>query len=360
MLKTGTWRPDPGKFPNGMRPISDHAHSRGIKFLLWFEPERVSPDSDFYEKKEYLLHLKPGTEVFRYEPNMSTQRFVDDEAERNQIRKGDSLYNFANDEAREYMTKYISKIISDYDLDIYRQDFNISPLRFWRAADTPDRQGITENKYVVGLLKFWDDLHAQHPKTYMDTCASGGRRIDLETMRRMVPLTRTDFQFQANGCQNHTFGIASWIPFSGTTIFATDVYSGRSAMGTSFALLASNNDWVTYKKITSDWSQIKDYYCGDYYPLTPYSLEEDAWMGWQFNRPDINEGFVQVFRRSQSPFTNAKFQLMGLKEDVNYKIINLDNQNQTIVKNGKELMQSGLDVNIDQKPGSAIIIYKKV
>jgi alpha-galactosidase len=358
-LKTGTWKPDPVRFPKGLRPISDYAHSKGLKYILWYEPERVSPGTELYEKKEWLLHLKPGHEIYRNEQNTREQRFVDNEAERNQLRKGDALYNMGNDDACEYLTKLISKTIFDFNLDIFRLDFNISPLKFWQDADTPGREGITENKYVTGYLKFLDDLYKLHPNIFMDTSASGGRRIDLETMRRMVPLNRTDFQGQAAGNQNHTYGLASWIPYFGTGIGATDIYSGRTAMGPCFGLGIDKNDWNTFRQLTDEWKQIADYYCGDYYTLTSYSLEDDVWMSWQFNRPDIDEGFAQVFRRSLSPFTNARFRLMGLKEDVKYSIINLDKKDQKIEKTGKELMQSGLDVAIDNTPGSSIIIYKK-
>ena len=43
-------------------------------------------------------------------------------------------------------------------IDVYRNDFNIDPLEFWRAADSPDRQGITEIRYVEGHYAMWDEL----------------------------------------------------------------------------------------------------------------------------------------------------------------------------------------------------------
>ena len=41
----GTWQPDPKRFPNGLREVSDYIHGKGMKLLLWFEPERVYVDS---------------------------------------------------------------------------------------------------------------------------------------------------------------------------------------------------------------------------------------------------------------------------------------------------------------------------
>jgi alpha-galactosidase len=42
-----------------------------------------------------------------------------------------------------------------------------------------------EIRYVEGLYRMWDDLRKTHPRLFMDNCASGGRRIDLETCSRL-------------------------------------------------------------------------------------------------------------------------------------------------------------------------------
>ena len=80
---------------------------------------------------------------------------------------------------------------------MYRQDHNVDPLGAWRNHDRPERQGVTENFYVQGYLAFWDDLRRRYPGMLIDSCASGGRRKDLETLRRAVPLLRSDFQAPA-------------------------------------------------------------------------------------------------------------------------------------------------------------------
>jgi hypothetical protein len=73
---------------------------------------------------------------------------------------------------------------------VYRNDFNMDPLPYWRAADAPDRQGITEIRYVEGLYAMWDEIRAKTSGTVPDDCASGGRRIDLEMCIRSIVQTR--------------------------------------------------------------------------------------------------------------------------------------------------------------------------
>ena len=92
----------------------------------------------------------------------------------------------------------------------------MDPLDLWRQNDAPDRQGITENHHVTGYLAYWDELLRRHPGLLIDSCASGGRRNDLETMRRSVPLWRTDFRLDPVGTQCHSYGISFWLPLSGT------------------------------------------------------------------------------------------------------------------------------------------------
>ena len=99
-----------------------------------------------------------------------------------------------------------------------------------------DRQGITEIRHVEGYLAYWDELRRRHPGLLIDSCASGGRRNDLETLRRAVPLLRSDFQGPQNpssaemmvGNQGHTYGLSFWVPYYGTGVFYDNVYAVRS------------------------------------------------------------------------------------------------------------------------------------
>ena len=112
---------------------------------------------------------------------------------------------------------------------MYRQDFNIDPLPYWRAADAPDRQGITEMKYVEGYLAYWDELLKRHPKMFIDSCSSGGRRNDVETLRRAVPLLRSDWYNSPEGQQCQTYGLSLWFPFQGTGFIGVATVSGSAA-----------------------------------------------------------------------------------------------------------------------------------
>ena len=117
-------------------------------------------------------------------------------------------------------------------------------------------------------------------------------------------------------------------------------------------------DYDALRRLTQQFERVSPYYLGDYYPLTSYSLGKDVWMSWQFHRPDLGEGMVQVFRRDDSAYESARFKLHGLDATAKYEVENLDGGKETLT--GAELMQAGLAVTINQQPAALVFAYKRV
>ncbi len=330
----GTWEVDVKRFPKGLREISDHAHAKGVRIIVWFEPERVVGGTWLAETHpEWVLGGRKG-----------------------------GLLNLGNDEARKWLTEHVDKLLVAQGVDLYRQDFNMDPLGFWRAADAKDRQGITEIRHVCGYLAYWDELLRRHPDMLIDSCASGGRRNDLETLRRAVPLLRSDFIIHPEGNQGHTYGIASWMPYYGTGSGRTDAYGLRSVLCPHFTacfdMRRQDLDLGEPRRVLSQWRQYAEDFFGDYYPLTPYSLAETDWIAWQFDRPEAGTGVVQVFRRPRSVYESARLKLRGLEDDASYTVTDLDSGAARTVT-GRELMHEGLLVTMKDQPGSAVVTYAK-
>jgi alpha-galactosidase len=333
--KTGTWEVDTKRFPKGLRAISDHAHASGVKTILWFEPERVHPGTWLTEEHpEWILGGAAG-----------------------------GLLNLGNLETRRWLTEHVDKLLTDQGIDLYRQDFNIDPLSHWRGADTPERQGITEIRHVEGYLAYWDELRARHPKMFIDSCASGGRRNDLETMRRAIPLWRTDWRCEPIGTQACTYGISLWIPLSGTGAQDIDPYIFRSNMvpftNCLFDIRNEKLDYDLLRRLVAQWQKVAACYLGDFYPLTMYSLGKDAWMAWQFDRPETGAGMIQAFRREKCIFESGRLKLFGLVPDARYEVVDFD-RNEPHQATGQELMEKGLLVTIPDQPGAVVIHYQRL
>jgi alpha-galactosidase len=341
----GTWEPDPKRFPHGLRAVSDYAHSKGVKIIVWFEPERVMPGTWLYEHHpEWLLKPPPNPGDQAYGMNYR-------------------LLNLGNPRAREWLTKHVDSLIKSQGINLYRQDFNMDPLYFWRAHDSKDREGITEIRYVTGLLKYWDALRHDNPGLLIDSCASGGRRMDLETLHRAVVLTSSDDVFPADDQQLHTYGRSLWVPYAGTGVDGLNRYVFRSQMTPglilSWDLREKNLDYSLLRQLVAQWREVAPDYFGDYYPLTPYSIKRDVWMAWEFNRPKLGEGMVQAFRRSASPYETAQFRLRGLDSDAQYEVRNVDLPGlQTF--SGRALMDEGIRIRLARRPSSALLIYNRI
>jgi alpha-galactosidase len=270
--------------------------------------------------------------------------------------------NLGNPQAREWLTSHVDRLLSEQGIDLYRQDFNIDPLDFWRNSDAPDRQGITEIKHVMGYLAYWDELRRRHPDMLIDSCASGGRRNDLETLRRAVPLLRSDYIIEPVGNQAHTYGISFWMPYYGTGTGAVDTYMLRSVLCPHFTacfdMRRRDLDYALVRRVLSQWREFAPNMLGDYYPLTPHSLDRTAWIAWQFDRPEAGQGTIQAFRRDQSFYELIRVQLRGLEPDSRYTLRDLD-QPATREATGRELMEKGLSIAIQEQPGAVVITYAR-
>jgi alpha-galactosidase len=340
-LNTGTWEPDPSRYPNGFTDMSAQINALGVKFMLWFEPERVGNTTSSFLATNDPSWLLPATST-----------------------TVGAILNEGNPGAFNWLTNHISGLIRSNDIGWYREDMNGNgPLPAWQNNDSVNRQGITENFYVQGHLAYWDALVAMNHGLRIDSCASGGRRNDLETMRRAVPLTRSDYStgdmstvVDGNQCQ--TYGLSSWLPFQGQGSYYLDPYSFRSFYLASFIIPfgLSPDNTAAFKQAYAECKKVAPILLnGDYYPLTPYSLANNVWMAWQFDRPETGEGCAQIFRRTNSPDAAMTFKLQGLQPGKLYDVQDFD-RGELGQFTGNALMSTGLVVQLNPRQ-SAILYY---
>jgi alpha-galactosidase len=374
-MNAGDWSVKRDLYPEGFKPISDALHQSGHKLLLWFEPERVCEGTPWFnEHPQWLLEVPQERRVYNWGDKRTFPDWVTSESRRNQIKDGDRLFNLGDPDARQFVTEFFSARITEFGLDCYRHDANIAPLEFWRAADAPDRQGITEIRWVEGLYAFWDELLRRHPGLLIDNCASGGRRIDLETLSRSTPFWRTDFPGDLTGKQCHTYGISPWIPLNstgGVTLGRDSDYAWRSTVSSTVTFgLFGNGDasqaqpppadfpFEKAKATLAQYRRLQPYFLGDYYPLTPYTKAADTWLAWQFHRADLGGGVVQAFRRPGSFQESERLKLRGLNSRSRYVVTDLDDTKPQELS-GRELIMNGLLLSMPEKPSARIVTYRQ-
>jgi len=334
----GAWKVDENRFPSGMRAVSEHGAKHSTKTLLWFEPERATPGTFPYEQKQWKV--------------------------------SESLMDMGNPEFRAWMQERVFSILEKGGMSMYRQDLNINPLPHWQQADEkrgPNRNGICENHYVTGYLSYWDAIIARFPKIMIDSCAGGGRRNDLETMRRSVSIHKTDADysnFQQKQAMHHSF--YQWLPYFGTLVVGLNYegnphrYAYRSAQVPWFAYTFDvrtshpKEEMDAARTMMKEWQETNMFFYGDYYPLTGWSNNEKEWLGWEFFDEEKGGGILQIFRRAENEETEKNFRIRGVDSAENYRVQDYDGRIDQVFS-GEVLKTQGLNVQIPEKNGSALI-----
>ena len=334
----GNWIPDESRFPDGLKPLGDKIASMGKKFLLWYEPERVREGTYLYNEgmkhKGWIIQID-----------------------------SDLLWNLGDPDACEFLSNYISKSLVENGVTMYRQDFNFSPLEYWRQADKKfygKRKGICENHYVTNLYKYLDCLLDSVDGLVIDNCASGGKRLDIEMTRRSLPLWRSDYNCgNADGTvkddvleatQAMTYGLSCWLPYSGTNRYFHSEYASRTAILTNQSVYEPDiNEYAKYDRIS-------DYMTENYYPLTYGGLSLDRYLAMQFGNE--NEGATIIYKRENVRNDSYTLKLNGLDPDKTYSVFDMDNPDTVYKLTGKVLMGSGITFRIKGTPKAAIIMYK--
>jgi alpha-galactosidase len=336
----GNWTPRKDAYPEGMGPVAAAAKERGLIYGLWFEPERVVAGTWLHcNRPEWIL-------ASQKEP------------------QGTYLLNFGLPEVQDYFFHIVKGFMDLPGFRVYRQDFNMDPLPYWRFNDAPDRQGITEIKYIEGLYAFWDRIAAAWPDSLREECASGGHRMDLETVMRMHIHQKTDYWFDNEVDQASVWALSQYLPNSTfvAPINRMDDYSFHSALPTSLCMGwiadAPDFDAKRGRRLLTRYLQLRHLLVGAWYPLLPCSRDAKEWIAAQWHRPDLNEGMILAFRRADSPYRTVEVALRGLDAQATYEL-RYESAGTKKRVTGAALMGSFL-LTLPERHRSELIVYGRV
>ena len=354
----GTWTIDPIKWPDDtFKQSVDYAKQHGTGTMVWFEPERVT-------------NLDALSQNYGYNPNWA-------------ISSGkDYINNLGNEDALNWTINRVLSFMSTHGVSMYREDFNINPAQAWATNDLAqgsNRTGITENLYVQGHYKLWDTIIAWQKvnggATCVDSCASGGGRNDLETMRRAIANLRSDSdRTTITRRLAMTSTLSKWLPFSGTTSSESstelgngiiDIYTMRASLLPTTVLNikwyydADNGaiDWDVLRQGEREWKEGSKYLLKDFYTLTPYRgvYGNDNWTAWEYYDADTDSALVQAFRQEEDDFSTYTIQIKGIDSNKYYNVRDLDGVN-SISKVLGSTLKNGLTLTATN-PRTAITLY---
>ncbi|GAA0957794.1 alpha-galactosidase [Kribbella koreensis] len=156
----GDWYVDEGIWPKGLHPLVDHVTGLGLQFGLWFEPEMVNPDSDLAREHPDWI-LATGN---RMPPTARHQQGL----------------NLGIPEAWNYLLERIDSILTEYDISYIKWDHNRDFVD--GGNQLTGTAGIHEQ--TLGVYRLLDELKRRHPKVEIESCSSGGARVDLAILER--------------------------------------------------------------------------------------------------------------------------------------------------------------------------------
>lgn len=355
----GTWELDTQKWPNNsFKESVDYVRAKGGKTLVWFEPERVTRldglTANYIYKREWVLSDWGTNNTF--------------------------INNLGNKDCFDWTLNRIISFMTQNGIDLYREDFNLDPAIFWSVGDGVQgdrRHGITENLYMQGHYALWDgiiDWCAQNGKcTYVDSCASGGGRNDLESVRRSVPLLRSDSDRTTISLKlAYTTTLCKWLPYTGAVagdksdqLSAADLdsYTMRAAYLPHVTLNARwyfEQDTIKWDSIVSsrnEWKEANKYFLKDFYVLTPYRgvNNESDWTSYMYWDNDTDSGLLQAFRQRDCSYDSITVNVKGVNADRYYKVRDIDG-NQSVARIKGSELKNGLKITASSAR-TAVVLY---
>jgi len=355
----GDWVVNKQKFPNGLKPLIDRVHGLGMDFGIWVEPEMVNADSDLYRAHpDWILHMtgRPRTEG------------------RNQL-----VLNLARADVRAYVFGALDKLLSENDVVFLKWDYN----RSWSEPGWPDvapeRQ---KNVYVDFIRNYYgilEDLRRKHPKVEIESCSSGGGRVDLGVMQLTDEVWTSDntdafdrLRIQDGFTQAWTPAVMmAWITDSPTWVNNRTVsleYRFLSSMQGSLGLGANLNKWqpaefATAKRLVAEYKAIrKTVQQGSLYRLiSPQNGSEQS--ATESVSSDRAHAVLFAFLHSSTekyPYPSVRLQ--GLDPDAKYRVRAIEgkfDERTPAAASGAYWMNAGIDLLLRGDFQAAALAFDK-
>lgn len=330
----GNWNEsDRAKFPNGLEPLAEYVRGLKMDFGLWFEIERAHEGTQaLIEHPEYFIPRPAGSKT-----------------------RNSAHLNLARKDAQDWAIQTIGGWIERLDLRWSRWDYNIEPQPYW---DSVDPTGKIQFDSMAGLYRVLDTLMSEHPKWMVEGCASGGRRMDIGTMKRAHTFWFSDHSSVPSICRYMQARANRFLP--GHLLNSSvavgwrngdDGFDDVSVLSRMLGKLAFDGDIASWSPAISErmagWVQefkaIRHLLVQDFYQLLPTPATAHDWDAVQFVSWSRNEAVVFVFAGCADGL--SKLPLKGLDADRTYGV-SRGPDGPVSTHRGADLMRGGLMIEM--------------
>jgi alpha-galactosidase len=349
------------RFPSGLRALSDYTHEQGLKFGLWCEIEGLGPLADLGETRPEFVARRDGERL--------------------------GYVCFGNPAAQEWAYATLDRLITDYALDWVKLDFNLDPGAGCNRTDHGHQAGDGLYEHYQGYYRVLERVRERHPEVILESCSSGGLRIDLGLLRRTHLTFLSDPDWPEHDLQIFWgastmlapemclhWGWSEWIDSKHPhqTFDPRDPnlkqhqldYYVRNGMLGAFGYsqrLPDLPEWV-WQRLEYHARMYQDVVrrfvrTGVIYRLTGQPKREgrgDRWAGFLYALPDGSEHLLFVFRLHGGE-PERVLRMRALDPNAVYSVTALT-EGTTQQQTGSQLMESGLRFTDLPEEGSEILL----
>jgi len=343
------------RFGAGMKPLSDYAAKKGLKFGLWLSPADYDPEQTGEKDADKWVILDENRNPVMYDPACMGEY------------SGPCKGCLASD-YKEYVKQEIDRIITDFALSYVKFD---QPM-FYRCYSSEHYHQNAEDAWyyqVLGYYELLEYLMKRHPGLYIENCQGGGRILDYGILRRSHGCALHD-NGQNDRSRRYMYGVT--YPFAREyflRFFSPQVqtdcpnysYNCRSAMmgtfgvGMNLAELAPDAHYHLGRNIETYKKHLRPLK-GFTYHVWDQPMDDD-WDVSQVWDPESRTGAIFAFRRG-GPNDTIHLRLKGLEEMkwYNFNRLNRQHRGEHYMVRGLELMKNGLPITLVNAPGSQVIL----
>jgi len=349
----GDWNVDRERFPEGLKPIRDKVHAKGMLWGLWMDAERIGGKSG----------------VLKQHPDWLATTYTGDKNNGGQL-------DLTNPEAARWMESQIARVIEENGLEFFRLDYNTHPGNGIRV----ERDGFVENgywRYYEALYGIYDRLRLRFPNVIFENCAGGGGRTDIGMIRRFDHTDVTDWQIAPRSFLI-TNGMTMAIPperidrlVGGQSGFTTADYDFQYRtllflmpkvaflypMGSepNPLLMQRTRRWTDfYKSFVRPFQDTARIY---HHTPEMTGLEPHGWGVLEMASEDRTRAICGLFQLAAPSEPEYFLRMRGLDASKRYKVT-FDNSGQTAVVDGYALMTQGLTVRLEGALTSELLVFE--
>ena len=334
----GDWTANRERLPGGISGIASRIEELGLKFGLWFEPEMVNEDSDFYRSHPDWILSAPGRRASR-----GRHQYVLD---------------FSRKEVVDAIYAQMVEILGNAKVSYVKWDMNRSITECFSNGWPADRQGEVFHRYILGVYDLYERLTSEFPQVLFESCASGGGRFDpgllyyapqgwtsddTDAVERLKIQYGTSFCYPVSSMGAHVSVVPNHQAFRNTPLHTRANVAFFGAFGYELDLNKLTDEEI--REVKEQIAFMKKYrevlQFGTFYRLkSPFEGNETAWMAVSGDRKTALVGFYRVLNSVNGPYTRLR--LMGLDPDCLYR-----NLLSGTCHYGDELMYAGLITSDD-------------